>query len=71
MNLLNFSMPAFTPSTTITAETAKKARCISTGAQVVDTKPEKSPLAPSGAVFRNSSEQALKKYSRDQPPMTL
>ena len=71
MNLLNFSIPALTPRATTTDEAARNTRCIMTGVQVEDTKPENRPLAASGAVLRKSSEQALKKYSRDQPPMTL
>ena len=71
MNLLNFSMPALTPRATTTADMARKTRCIITGTHVEDTKPPKRSLAMSGAVRRKSSEQALIKYSRDQPPMTL
>ena len=44
---------------------------ISTGIQGEDTKLLKSELAASGAISEKENEQALKKYSTDQPPMTL
>ena len=68
----NFSIPLFTPPRMTRAVSSMKAVCQSRGAQVEEMNPLN--IVPSSSLVapcEKENVQALNRYSRDQPPMTL
>lgn len=68
--LENFSIPFFTPPSTIPATRAMNTVCERMGCQVEEMKLPKKPETASGEADVKSKESDLKRYWTDQPPTT-
>src|SRR3989339_814899 len=66
-----FSIPFFTPATTIRADSVRNKRCIATGIKEDCEKPENWFARDVLSDVRKSGENDLKMYSKVQPPTTL